>query len=161
MSHRLHVMCPFHSHTITSTSHASLYWTQSICEPGLRHNKRRRKYGKGGGGDKTPYALLLPFLPRTSTGWPPTCVLVPVNEARRYLAISYTSLIPVEAHARSSATRTLGTMFVHVTVGTLRSFDPPLIVVPLNKPLKQSSILGAAQEQRRNNGVPCKGCKVM
>jgi hypothetical protein len=39
-------------------------------------------------GSKTPYALSFPLPPRTSAGWPPTCVFVTVNEARRYLATS-------------------------------------------------------------------------
>jgi hypothetical protein len=43
------------------------------------------------GGSKTPYALSLPLTPRTSAGWPLTCVFVTVNEARRYLATSILS----------------------------------------------------------------------
>jgi hypothetical protein len=41
-----------------------------------------------GWGGMTPYALLLPHPPRSSAGWPPTCVFVTVNEVRRYLATS-------------------------------------------------------------------------
>jgi hypothetical protein len=44
-------------------------------------------------GINTRYALSLPLRPRTSAGWPPTCVSVTVNEARRYLATSDTRLI--------------------------------------------------------------------
>jgi hypothetical protein len=40
-------------------------------------------------------ALSLPFCPRTSTGWPPTCLFVTANDARRYLAASI-NLFPYE-----------------------------------------------------------------
>jgi hypothetical protein len=69
----------------------SLYWTQNICEPGLRHSNREREDGKGrGGGDKTPYALSLPLPPCTLAGCPPTHIFVMANEARRYYATSLT-----------------------------------------------------------------------
>jgi hypothetical protein len=41
-----------------------------------------------GGGSKTPSALSPSFRPRTTGGWPPTCVFVKINEARRYLVTS-------------------------------------------------------------------------
>jgi hypothetical protein len=37
-------------------------------------------------GEQDAFALSLPLPPRTSAGWPATCVFVTVNEARRYLA---------------------------------------------------------------------------
>jgi hypothetical protein len=43
---------------------------------------------KRASGSKTRHALSLPFPPRTSAGWPTTCVFATVNEARRYLATS-------------------------------------------------------------------------
>jgi hypothetical protein len=39
-------------------------------------------------GEQDFFALSLPLPPRTSFGWPQTCVFVTVNEARRYLATS-------------------------------------------------------------------------
>jgi hypothetical protein len=60
-----------------------VYWTQNICEPGLRHSKRGKGRWKGQVGSKTH-----PLHPRNAPGWPPTCVFVTVNEARRYLAAS-------------------------------------------------------------------------
>jgi hypothetical protein len=49
-------------------------------------------------GGKTPYALSFPLHSRISAGWPPMCVFVTVNEARRNLATSI-------------ATRTTGTTY--------------------------------------------------
>jgi hypothetical protein len=57
---------------------------------------------KGQGGAKTPYALWLPLPPRTSTGWPPTCVFVTVNEARIYLAISIGLLFGAHEHSKGA-----------------------------------------------------------
>lgn len=38
---------------------------------------------------KMPCALSLPLIHTTTLGWPPTCVFITVNEARRYLAKVY------------------------------------------------------------------------
>jgi hypothetical protein len=45
---------------------------------------------------KTPHALSLPLPPRTLASWPPTCVFVTVNEARRYLTTSITTTLSVD-----------------------------------------------------------------
>jgi hypothetical protein len=51
------------------------------------------------GGSKTP----LP--PRTSAGWPPTCVYVTVNKARRYLATIIRLDEPIEYQRRGNTSR--------------------------------------------------------
>jgi hypothetical protein len=65
-----------------------VYQTQNICEPELRHRKMVREDGKSKGGARhhllSRGSIFLPY--RTSAVWPPTCVFVTVNEARRYLA---------------------------------------------------------------------------
>jgi hypothetical protein len=56
-----------------------LYRTQNICEPELRHSKRRGRW-KGQGGARRQMRYRFPYL-----GWS-TCVFVTVNEARICLA---------------------------------------------------------------------------
>jgi hypothetical protein len=68
---------------------------QNICEPELRHGNRGREDGKGKGGSKKPHALPPSLPPGTTAGWPPNCIFVTVNEARRYLA---TSIFNTSAH---------------------------------------------------------------
>jgi hypothetical protein len=46
---------------------AMKYWTQSICEPGLRHSKRGREDGKGKGEHDVSCAIA--FLPSPYLSW--------------------------------------------------------------------------------------------
>jgi hypothetical protein len=58
---------------------------QNISELEVHHSKRGTDGGNCEEGAKCSGGILIPYI---LTGWPPTCVLMMVNEARRYLATS-------------------------------------------------------------------------
>jgi hypothetical protein len=72
--------------SVEDSCEVGVYWTQNICGPELHHSKRGKEGEKGKGRARRLMRYASP--PSPYLGWPPTCVIVTVNKARRYLATS-------------------------------------------------------------------------